>query len=163
MKNLFIVIAVAVIAFLAYNYFQTDGGQESAISDDAKSDLIRQSELISTAAEDAAVFIMEPGDGATVTSPVTIKFGLTNMQIAPAGDNIENSGHHHLLIDLSELPDMTVPLPASEQIVHFGKGQTETTIELSPGSHSLQLLLGNYLHIPHDQAVISKKIMITVE
>ena len=166
MKNLLIVIALAAIAFLAYNYFQAGGGQGSGTSsttDTATTESSAQSALISTAPEDAEVFIMEPGDGSIVTSPVTVKFGLTNMQLAPAGENIEDSGHHHLLIDLAELPDMSVPLPASDQIVHFGKAQTETTIELAPGVHSLQLLLGNYLHIPHDNAVISKKITITVE
>ena len=85
------------------------------------------------------------------------------MQVAAAGTNIENSGHHHLLIDMDELPDLSTPLPATEQLVHFGKGQTETQIELSAGTHTLQLLLGNYLHIPHDAPVISKKITITVQ
>lgn len=121
------------------------------------------SSLISSAPENAAVFIMEPGDGAVVSSPLTVKFGITNMVVAPAGQDIQNSGHHHLLIDLDTLPDMDQPLPASEQIIHFGGGETETTIELEPGTHTLQLLLGNYLHIPHDQPVLSKKITVTVK
>jgi hypothetical protein len=121
------------------------------------------SSLISTAPENADVFILEPGNGTTVSSPVTVKFGITNMQVAPAGSDVENSGHHHLLIDLDTLPDLTQPLPATEQLIHFGGGQTETTIELEPGEHTLQLLLGNYLHIPHDPPVVSKKITITVE
>lgn len=121
------------------------------------------SSLISSAPVNASVSIVEPMDGAVLSSPISIKFGITNMQVAAAGTNIENSGHHHLLIDMDELPDLTMPLPATEQLVHFGKGQTETQIELSAGTHTLQLLLGNYLHIPHDAPVISEKITITVQ
>ena len=74
-----------------------------------------------------------------------------------------NTGHHHLLIDVDELPNMTLPIPADENHVHFGGGQTETILSLAPGGHTLQLLLGNYLHIPHDPPVVSKKIRITVQ
>jgi len=119
--------------------------------------------LITKSAPGADVFIMEPGDGSTVSSPLTVKFGITNMTLAKAGDNVDLSGHHHLLIDVDELPSMTAPLPASEKIIHFGGAQTETTVELTPGQHTLQLILGNYLHIPHDTPVMSKKITITVE
>lgn len=118
--------------------------------------------LISISPDNADVFILEPGNGSTVTSPVTVKFGITNMTVAPAGQNTADSGHHHLLIDMETLPPLNQPLPASDQLVHFGGGQTETTIELAPGQHTLQLLLGNYLHIPHDKPVMSKKITITV-
>ena len=76
---------------------------------------------------------------------------------------MENTGHHHILIDVDELPDMSMPLPTTENIVHFGGGQTQTTLTLSPGTHTLQLLLGNHLHVPHDQPVLSEKITITVE
>jgi len=110
----------------------------------------------------AAVFIIEPADGATVTSPFTVKFGVKGMTIAPAGDDTPNSGHHHLLVDVDQMPDMRVPLPANEHILHFGKGQTETKLTLPPGKHTLQLVFGNYLHIPHDPPVISKKITVTV-
>ena len=120
-------------------------------------------DLISSAPTNAEVFIIEPLDGATVSSPVTIKFGISNMSLAKAGDEIKNSGHHHLLIDMDELPAMDAPLPANDNLIHFGGAQTETTIELEQGEHSLQLLLGNYLHIPHDKPVLSKKITITVE
>lgn len=121
------------------------------------------SELISSAPTNARVFITEPADGATVSSPLIVRFGIENMSIAKAGDNVENSGHHHLLINLQELPDLKLPLPATDQLIHFGGGQTETSIELAKGQHTLQLLLGNYLHIPHDKPVISEKITITVE
>lgn len=119
--------------------------------------------LISTSPENADVFILEPGDGATVTSPLTVKFGITGMEVVPAGQNKENSGHHHLLINLDSLPPMNQPLPASDQLIHYGAGQTETELDLEPGTYTLQLLLGNYLHIPHDPPVLSKKISITVE
>ena len=122
-----------------------------------------ENSLISTSPENAAVFIIEPSDGAVVSSPVTIKFGVSNMVIAPAGKNIENSGHHHLLLNLDTLPDLSLPLPATDRIIHFGKGQTQTTVNLEPGINSLQLLLGNYLHIPHDKPVLSKKITVTVQ
>ena len=85
------------------------------------------------------------------------------MKVVKAGDSTEFSGHHHLLINLDELPPMDQVLPATEQIIHFGGGQTETMLELEPGEYTLQLLLGNHLHIPHAEPVISKKITITVE
>lgn len=109
------------------------------------------------------VYIITPYDGQVVSSPVTVRFGLKGMGIAPAGVEKANTGHHHLLIDMAELPDSTLPIPADENSVHFGGGQTETTIELTPGEHTLQLLLGNYLHIPHESPVVSKKITITVQ
>jgi hypothetical protein len=111
----------------------------------------------------AEVYIVSPADGARVKSPVTVVFGLKGMGIAPAGIKFDNTGHHHLLID-SELPaDLSQPLAANEKSVHFGKGQTETSVTLPPGKHTLQLVLGDSLHIPHDPAVVSKKITITVE
>ncbi len=120
-------------------------------------------ELISKSADGAEVFIIEPVDGAQVTSPLTVKFGIKNMVLAKAGEDVESSGHHHLLIDLQELPNLSAPLPATDQLIHFGGAQTETTIELEPGEHTLQLLLGNYLHIPHDEPVLSEKITINVQ
>jgi len=119
--------------------------------------------LISTAPDDAEAYIISPADGAVVTSPVKIVFGLKNMGVAPAGVDKKNTGHHHLLIDLDTLPDLTMPLPASDNLKHFGGGQTETMLELAPGTHTLQLLLGNYVHVPHDKPVLSEKITITVK
>ena len=111
----------------------------------------------------AEVYIVSPKDGAKVKGPVTVVFGLKGMGIAPAGIKFDNTGHHHLLID-SDLPaDLSQPLAANEKSVHFGKGQTETTITLPPGKHTLQLVLGDSLHVPHDPPVVSKKITITVE
>ena len=111
----------------------------------------------------AEVYIVSPKDGAKVKSPVTVVFGLRGMGIAPAGIKFDNTGHHHLLIDTDVPADLSQPLPANENHVHFGKGQTETSLTLPPGKHTLQLLLADYTHTPHDPAVISKKITITVE
>jgi len=111
---------------------------------------------------DAQAYIISPKDGAKVSSPVTVQFGLKGMGIAPAGVKIENTGHHHLLIDTDAPTDATQPLPASDKVVHFGKGQTETSLKLTPGKHTLQLLLGDSTHVPHNPPVLSKKITITV-
>lgn len=117
---------------------------------------------LSHAPDDAKVYLISPADGATVSSPVAIKFGLTHMGIAPAGIDQPNTGHHHLLVDLEALPDLTSALPATEQIRHFGGGQTETELLLSPGEHTLQLLLANYTHVPHDHPVLSEPVTVTV-
>jgi len=110
----------------------------------------------------ALVYIIRPAAGARVKSPVTVVFGLTGMGIAPAGVKFDNTGHHHLLID-TELPaDLTQPLPVSDAIRHFGKGQTETTLDLPPGKHTLQLLFADFTHTPFTPNVASTKITITV-
>jgi hypothetical protein len=112
----------------------------------------------------AEVYIISPKNGARVKSPVLVQFGLGDkMGIAPAGVKFDNTGHHHLLIDTDAPANMGAPLPATDNIKHFGKGQTETSLTLPPGKHTLQLLLGDQSHIPHDPPVISKKITITVE
>ncbi len=118
---------------------------------------------LSHAPETARVYIIEPSDGQTVAGEFVVKFGLSGMGIAPAGIEKEGTGHHHLLIDVDALPKLSEPLLATAQIKHFGGGQTETLLTLSPGKHSLQLLLGNYSHVPHDHPVLSEKISITVE
>ncbi|ERS08160.1 rod shape-determining protein RodA [Labrenzia sp. C1B70] len=103
-------------------------------------------------------------DGDTVKSPVTIQFGLSGMGVAPAGTEKENTGHHHLIIDESiEGEELNEAIPADDNHKHFGGGQTETTIELPAGSHTLQLVLGDWSHIPHNPPVMSEKITITVE
>jgi Domain of unknown function (DUF4399) len=111
----------------------------------------------------AEVYIISPKNGAVVHNPVLVQFGLKGMGVAPAGVKFDNTGHHHLLIDTDPPADESVPLPATDKIVHFGKGQTETTLNLSPGKHTLQLLFADYRHIPHSPPVISKKITITVK
>lgn len=112
----------------------------------------------------AKVFLIEPRNGATVTGPVTVKFGAEGIELGKAADGIkENSGHHHLLVDLDKLPDLNAPLPSNEHINHFGQAQTETTINLAPGKHTLQLLLGDAKHVPLNPPVMSEKISITVK
>ncbi|HEV2702750.1 MAG TPA: DUF4399 domain-containing protein [Steroidobacteraceae bacterium] len=116
--------------------------------------------------KDARVFIISPKSGAKVTSPVTIKFGHKGLTIAPAGDKTPNSGHFHLLIDQALPADLSVPLPANDNILHYGKAQTEATLDatkLAPGKHTLQLVMGDASHIPHRPALVSRKITITVE
>ena len=116
---------------------------------------------ISVAAS-AEVFIISPKDGEEVSSPFEVIFGLQGMGIAPAGINFPNTGHHHLLIDLDQLPDLKSGIPADAQHLHFGKGQTQALIELDPGEHSLQLLLGDWMHVPHETPVVSEKVKILV-
>ena len=112
----------------------------------------------------AEVYFIAPQNGAKVHSPVTVKFGLKGLGIAPAGVKFDNTGHHHLLVDtdLSELK-LDAPMPATDKIVHFGKGQTETTLTLTPGKHTLQLIFADYLHQSFDPPLASKKITVTVE
>ena len=113
--------------------------------------------------EGAQLYIISPTDGEMVNSPVTVRFGLKGMGVAPAGIEKQNTGHHHLLINLAALPALDKPLPSDDFHKHFGGGQTETTIELKPGTHTLQLLLGDMNHIPHSPPVVSEKISITVK
>lgn len=121
------------------------------------------SSLISEAPKNAEVYFVHPKDGQTVSQEFNVVFGLKNMGVAPAGTHRKHTGHHHLLINTTTMPDLTKPLPATDKIKHFGGGQTETTITLSPGTHTLQLLMGNHAHVPHSEPVLSKKITITVK
>jgi hypothetical protein len=118
----------------------------------------------SAPAANAEVYFIAPHNGATVKSPVTVKFGLKGMGVAPAGTKFDNTGHHHLLIDtdFSELK-LDAPVPLTDKILHFGKGQTETTVTLTPGKHTLELVFADYLHMNFDPPLHSKKITITVE
>lgn len=117
----------------------------------------------SAAPGDAAAFIIWPSDGAVITGgKLWVRMGLRNMGIAPKGTNQRHVGHHHLLID-TELPPFDEPIPSNRNFLHFGAGETEARIELVPGKHTLQLLLGDHNHIPHEPPVYSKKITITVQ
>ena len=110
----------------------------------------------------AGVYFISPHDGDVVSSPITVRFGLTGMGVAPAGTDVPATGHHHLLID-ADLPPLGMPVPKDAQHLHFGGGQTEASIELPPGRHTLQLLLGDHNHIPHSPPVASRRITVTVE
>jgi hypothetical protein len=111
----------------------------------------------------AEVYIITPKDGATVGQEFTVSFGLKGMGVAPAGVKKEGTGHHHLLIDVKDLPAAGQPIPKDDNHVHFGNGQTETTVKLKPGTHTLQLELADENHIPFDPPVVSKKITVHVK
>jgi hypothetical protein len=111
----------------------------------------------------AVVYIISPADGETASGPLTIRFGLKGMGVAPAGVEKEKTGHHHLLIDVADLPPLDQPIRADDNHRHFGGGQTEATLELLPGPHTLQLLLADRNPIPHQPPVASEKITVTAQ
>ena len=110
----------------------------------------------------AQVSFLELRDGDTVPETFRVQFVLTGMEVSPAGIEKPNTGHHHVLIDLDQLPPLDQPLPANDNIVHFGGGQTSTELTLEPGEHTLQLLLGDHMHVPHNPPAMSPRITITV-
>jgi hypothetical protein len=118
--------------------------------------------------EGAKVYIISPADGAVVKGPVTVVFGLEGMGIAPAEVVAENTGHHHLLIDRpafgsADPEELVLAIPNDDTHKHFGKGQTQVTLELAPGSHTLQLVLGDAGHVPHVPPIVSDVVTIIVE
>ncbi|WP_170411682.1 DUF4399 domain-containing protein [Ruegeria atlantica] len=119
---------------------------------------------------DARVYFVNLSDGDTVSSPVTVVFGLSGMGVAPAGTEAENTGHHHLLIDRPPIgegedgvDELAYGLPSDDNHMHFGAGQTEVTLELAPGAHTLQLVLGDAGHVPHSPPIVSQVITVKVE
>jgi len=117
----------------------------------------------SPSTDNATAYIISPVNGETVSNPVTVIFGLKNMGVAPAGIKKPHTGHHHLLINAGQIPEINQPIPSDDHHQHFGKGQTEVSLTLPLGKNTLQLMLGDHFHIPHNPPVISKKITITVE
>lgn len=111
--------------------------------------------------DDAKLYIISPTDGETVASSVTVRFALRGMGVAPAGVDAPDTGHHHLVVG-ADLPPLGLPLPSDAQHIHFGGGQTETTLDLAPDTHELQRVLGDKNHIPHDPPPLSDRIPITV-
>jgi hypothetical protein len=111
----------------------------------------------------ARVFIESPRDGATVGQDVHVVFGASNIKVAPATDTTAGTGHHHLLIDVKELPPLDAPIPADANHKHYGKGQTEDTIHLPPGDHTLQLDFADYRHMQFDPPLVSQRITIHVK
>lgn len=110
---------------------------------------------------DAKLYIISPTSGETVSNPVTVRFGLAGMGVAPAGVATPDTGHHHLIID-APLPPLDLPLPKDDEHLHFGGGQTQTTLTLPPGKHTLQLVLGDKDHVPHDPPLVSEPVTFTV-
>ena len=118
--------------------------------------------ITSSVFAEARVYFINLEEGDVVESPFLIQFGLSEMGVAPAGIDRENTGHHHLLINVKDL-DFSKPIPASKNHIHFGGGQTESLVELPPGDYSLQLVLGDMTHTPHTPPVVSRQINITVK
>jgi hypothetical protein len=114
------------------------------------------------APKDAYLYFVWPQDGTIIKGAFWCRFGLRNMGVTQAGSNFQNSGHHHLLVDVNEPLDPKEPIPQDKAHLHFGGGKTEARIELPPGKHTLQLVLGDAKHYPFDPPVVSKKITITV-
>lgn len=119
---------------------------------------------------DARVYFIDLEDGDKVTSPVTVLFGLSGMGVAPAGTEKESTGHHHLLLDRApfgeseeDADSVQYGVPADDHHIHFGGGQTQVTLELPSGEHTLQLLLGDLNHVPHKTPILSDAITIVVE
>ncbi len=109
----------------------------------------------------AAVYIVSPANGEVVSSPVKVVFGLSGMGVAPAGTEKKNTGHHHLLVNGKKLPAMDSRM--GKEVQHFGGGQTETTLALAPGKHTLQLILGDKAHVPHQPPLVSAVVTIVVK
>ncbi len=129
--------------------------------------LLLSASMLATAAtpapKGAEAFIVSPEDGATVPQEFKVKFGVKHISLAPAGDVTKNTGHHHLLIDVDKLPPAGAPIPTDANHMHFGKAQTEATIKLAPGKHTLQLELGDSGHMPFDPPIVSEKITVNVK
>ena len=121
--------------------------------------------LTQTAAPpNASVYFINLKDGDTVTSPFKVQFGLSGMGVAPAGVEKPNTGHHHLIIDATLSPEeLTAPIASDTKHIHFGGGQTETTLTLPPGRHTLQLVLGDWSHVPFDPPIVSPAITVDVK
>ncbi|MDP9139607.1 MAG: DUF4399 domain-containing protein [Pseudomonadota bacterium] len=164
MKTTFIATAVAFVAACSTLTAQADSWKD--LKGAAKQQAAQRAEselgLPQAATAGAKAYIISPQNDAEVSSPVKVLFGLSGMGVAPAGVNQTGTGHHHLLIDSPEV-DFTKSLAMTDQIKHFGGGQTEASIELKPGTHTLQLLLGDWKHQPQNPAVLSEKITITVK
>lgn len=138
--------------FLAAGTLAADGLATGALAQDR-----------AAAPAGAEVYFIAPRNGARIHGPVTVKFGLKGAGIAPAGVKFDNTGHHHLLVDTDlAAVKLDAPLPATDKILHFGKGQTETTLTLAPGKHTLELLFADYQHLSFEPSVHSEKITITV-
>ena len=127
--------------------------------------LMASSALAHTPPSHARVYIVNLKEGDVVESPVIVKFGIQGFGITPAGTTGKRrhtAGHHHLLVDVNQLPDLDGPIPRDRNHLHFDQGETETVIDLEPGKHTLQLLLGDEQHEPQEPPLVSKKITITV-
>jgi hypothetical protein len=162
MKKLLLLAAVSTTLAAPLAYADAWKDLKNAAKQQAQQKAESELNLPQAAPAGAKVYFIEPKDGAEITGPVKVVFGLSGMGVAPAGVNQPNTGHHHLLID-NPTVDLSKPLPATEQVVHFGGGQTETTLNLKPGKHTLQLVLGDWKHQAHNPTLSSPTITITVK
>jgi len=154
-------VALSLLAGCGQQGSEADAVQQPAAEAPAAAE--QPTAMPRTASPDgAAVFFITPADGETVPNPISVEFGIEGMSVVAAGVNEAHSGHHHLLVD-TDPPVMTMPIPADANHIHFGDGSTTTVLTLAPGEHTLRLLLGDHLHIPHDPPVMSEAITITVE
>ncbi len=157
-------LALGMISILAA--CGPNAGEESpqAVAEQAKEEPATDTMALprTESPEGASVFFISPADGDTVSNPVHVEFGLQGMAVIKAGVEQPESGHHHLIID-AQLPDLALPIPLDDNYRHFGDASIATEVTLAPGEHTLRLLLGDYLHIPHDPPVMSDTITIVVE
>lgn len=171
MQQTLIAQCITLIAFLALAACGPDAGPPAP--DEGTGEPARLAEPVDDAAvppglsrtaapEGARVFFITPEDGAVVSGPVEVEFGVEGMEVVPAGQAAPHSGHHHVLVDTG-LPALELPIPADAHHIHFGDGRSSTELTLEPGEHTLQLLFADHLHIPHDPPVYSEPITITVE
>jgi hypothetical protein len=131
---------------------------------DQAGDAVDDGSMRTPAPDGARVYFTNLQSGDIVSNPILIHFGAGGVEVTEAGDQTPGTGHHHLLVDTTVADvDLDYPIPNDETHIHFGMGQTETTIELPPGDHTLQLLMGDWTHIPHDPPIASDVITITVE
>jgi len=161
--SIFLFSTILAISATACSQQENDGAAAPSTDGAAAASKEESSALPRTASiAGAGVFFISPADGDTLTNPITVEFGIEGMDVVKAGENAPQSGHHHLIIDAG-LPDLGLPIPANEHYVHFGDASTSTELNLGPGTHTLQLLLGDYLHIPHNPPVLSEPITVIVE
>ncbi|MGI9308730.1 MAG: DUF4399 domain-containing protein [Gammaproteobacteria bacterium] len=161
-KTLILVSNLCILAGCDNSQQTTESASELAAPTTAPAAEVSATVPRAPAPADAQVFFVDLENGAIVSSPLTVVFGAEGIAIAAAGTYEDASGHHHLLVD-AEVPDPSLPVPKDDNHIHFGKGQTEAVIELSPGEHTLQLVLGDGNHIPLEPSVLSEQITITVE
>ena len=160
----YVLLAVSAAAFLMLGACGQQDAEPVAAEEPAMDATMSEPMAMPRTAspEGARVFFISPADGDTVSNPIAIEFGIEGMSVVAAGVNKNHSGHHHLLVDTG-VPDVGLPIPADANHIHFGDASTATELTLAPGEHTLRLLLGDHLHIPHDPPVVSDPITIMVE
>lgn len=156
------VLAVALVAFYAAPAARAAETAHGTPAQAATETAIVPATARTPRPAEAKLYIISPHNGETVSSPVTVRFGLTGMGVAPAGVASPITGHHHLVIDVP-VPPFDAPLPKDDNHLHFGGGQTETSVALAPGKHTLQLVLADKDHVPHEPPLVSEPITITVK